>query len=81
MRRCDWVQFYYFGKTTILQNEKRHQHGNTDWTFQINKKRDSKGDLSRKIIGRGRKYFFEPLALADRYDNFLEHAVGHEFKS
>ncbi len=82
MRRCDGVQFYYFGKTIILQNEKkRYLHGNTDGTFSNQQKKRGLGDLSRKIIGGGRKYFLEPLTLADRYYNFFEHAVGHKLKS
>ena len=35
------------------------------------RKKGQGGNLSRKIIGWCREYFFESLALADRDDNFF----------
>jgi hypothetical protein len=48
---------------------------------KTDKKWETGGNLSRKIICGSRKDFFESLALADRNHNFLEHTVGHEFES
>ena len=48
---------------------------------KMDKKGTGKGNLTRKIVRRGREHFFESLTFADRNNNFLEHAVGHEFES
>jgi len=48
--------------------------------LSLPKKKQGK-NLSCKVIGWCREYFFESLALADRDYNFLEHTVRDEFKS